>query len=98
LTFYIYLCYIDIVKGLRRIHMAVQMEKLSLYDLRVRAGFRSQTALGRAAGLALITVWNAENHKSIKRSSALLIVQALQERGAPVQSIEDIDWIVSEER
>jgi biotin operon repressor len=75
--------------------MVVFMEvKRNLIDLRVDAGFESQAALARAAGLAESTVWQAENGRRISRTSARKIVNALRSRGIAVE-VQDIDWNVS---
>ncbi len=64
---------------------------LNLRDLRIDAGFRSQLALAKAAGLTRSTIWLAENGQTIAYSSARLIVNALKQRGKVVK-VKDIDW------
>ncbi len=64
---------------------------LNLRDLRIDAGFRSQLALAKAAGLTRSTIWLAENGQTIAYSSARLIVNALKKQGKVVE-VRDIDW------
>lgn len=73
--------------------MVVQMKvnKISLVDARIDAGYNSQAELAADAGLAESTVWGAENGRSISYKSKRRIANALKRKGMHVE-VDDLAW------
>jgi hypothetical protein len=97
----------DVLQTLDRALYTYHHQKRSLLELRIQARFFTQPELARFINerfatpskpsiISPRTIWRAENGYPIAKTTALLIVEALQERGIQV-TVEQIDWVIGQQ-